>query len=223
MMGTSADVQKLEPGNMVELFELDSTTLGGDVVLFHGYAQEGPIRWQGREFTPWPIEVEGFEITGKGQQPSPTLRVANIDGTIGALAIYLDDLVGAKLTRHRTLSKYLDGMPDADPEERFMPDIWYIEQKTYQDKEIIEWEMKSALDLSGVFLPRRVIISNLCPWKYRGADCGYTGPAVADVDNNPTDDPSKDNCSKSVTGCKLRNGNGTLPFGGFPSASLTRG
>lgn len=222
-MSIASDVQTLQPGALVELYELDATDLGGDVLRFHGYPSTGPITWQGKEYTPWPIQAEGFEITGEGQQPTPTLSVSNIDGSIGALALYLNDIVGAKLTRHRTLAKYLDGMPEADPEERFMPDVWYIEQKTSHDKEVITWEMRSALDLSDVFLPRRVIISNLCSWQYRDANCGYTGPAVADIDDNPTDDPSRDNCSKSVSGCKLRYGNGPLRFGGFPSASLTRG
>lgn len=222
-MSITADVQTLEPGALIQLFEIDTVDLGGDLLRFHGYPSTGPITWQGVDYTPWPIQAEGFEITGEGQQPSPTLDVANVDGSIGAMAIYLDDLVGAKLTRHRTLAKYLDGMPEADPEQRFASDIWYIEQKTSHDKESITWEMRSALDLSDVFLPRRVIVANLCGWRYRGADCGYTGPSVADIDDNPTSDPGRDQCSKSVSGCKLRFGNGPLPFGGFPSATLTRG
>jgi hypothetical protein len=38
--------------------------------------------------------------------------------------------------------------------------------------------------LVGVVLPRRQIIANVCQWKYRGAECGYTGPPVADANDN---------------------------------------
>lgn len=222
-MSITADSQLLEPGNMVQLFELDCTALGGDTLLFHGQTNDGKITWQGKEYFPWAIAAEGFDLTGEGQQPQPTLDVGNIDGTIGALALYLDDLVGAKLTRHRTLAKYLDGMPDADPEQRFMSDAYFIERKSKHDKESLQFEMRSALDLSDVFLPRRLIVKNLCTFNYRSAECGYTGGPVADVADVATNEPSKDSCSRSVSGCKLRYVNQDLRFGGFPGAGLTRG
>jgi hypothetical protein len=36
----------------------------------------------------------------------------------------------------------------------------------------------------GVMLPRRQVIANVCQWVYRGGECGYTGPPVADADDN---------------------------------------
>lgn len=48
-------------------------------------------------------------------------------------------------------------------------------------------------------------------------------PAVTNV-NNPTDDPSKDECSGLLsTGCEPRWGKGNpLPFGGFPGSALLK-
>jgi len=40
-----SDVQKLEPGAMVDLFELDGTIVGGSLIRFHGYTQVGTITW----------------------------------------------------------------------------------------------------------------------------------------------------------------------------------
>lgn len=54
----TADIQKLEPGELVALYELDASEIGGDVLRFHGYAQ-GPIWWQGNEYSPWAIEATG--------------------------------------------------------------------------------------------------------------------------------------------------------------------
>ncbi|MDB0543362.1 phage minor tail protein L, partial [Ralstonia solanacearum] len=42
-MKITADIQRLEPGALVELFELDATAVGGDMRRFHGYAQVGSI------------------------------------------------------------------------------------------------------------------------------------------------------------------------------------
>lgn len=226
-MGIDADIQTLEPGSLVVLFELDASDIGGEVIHFHGYDHTGPIVWQGVSYEPWPIEAEGFEITGEAQQPAPTLRVGNLNGSIGALTAYQDDLLGAKITRRRTMAKYLDavnfpdGNPEADPDQRFPDDIFLIEAKTHHDKMVIEFELRSALDLSHVFLPRRLILPNLCSWTYRSSECGYVGGPVADEKDVPTSDPARDRCSKSLTGCKLRWGEyGVLPFGGYPGASL---
>jgi phage-related protein len=87
-------------------------------------------------------------------------------------------LVGAKVTRRRTLQKYLDGSPQADPLQEFPVDIFYIERKTQETALAITWQLSSILDLEGVRLPRRVITQNLCLWKYRGSECGYTGAPV---------------------------------------------
>ena len=44
-----ADIQRLEVGLYVELFEMDLTPHGGNVYFFHGYTQIGPIYWKGVE------------------------------------------------------------------------------------------------------------------------------------------------------------------------------
>jgi lambda family phage minor tail protein L len=226
----TADIQGLEPGARVELFELDATAIvGGSVLRFHGYQQAATIWWQGHEYTPWPIQAEGFAKSAEGQQPIPKLSVGNVDGSISALCITLDDLVGAKLIRHVTLGQYLDaanftgGNPGADPTQEFPPDIWFIEQKTGETNEVVEFELLSALDFQGQMLPRRQIISNLCSFAYKGPDglCGYTGSAMFDANDVAVTDPTLDVCGKRISGCKARFGTtSVLNFGGFPAAGL---
>ncbi|ESH90797.1 tail protein [Cupriavidus sp. HPC(L)] len=227
------DIQTLESGERVELFELDATGIGGDLLRFHGHTQVGPIWWQGNEYSPWPIQGDGFARTGEGQQPTPTLSVGNVTGAITAMCLYLQDMVGAKLTRHVTLGKYLDaanfpgGNPTADPTEELPPEVWYLEQKTEEDNVAVTWELASALDFDGVQLPRRQIVANVCSWLsiggYRGPYCGYTGTAYFDKDDNPVADPALDRCGGRLTSCKCRFGeNNPLPFGSFPAADLIR-
>ncbi|CAJ0740806.1 phage minor tail protein L [Ralstonia mannitolilytica] len=232
-MRITADIQRLEPGACVVLFELDATEIAGDVLRFHGYTQVGPIWWQGNEYSPWPIEAKGFARTGQGQQPAPRLTVGNVDGAISAICIATQDMVGAKVRRRRTLGRFLDarnfpdGNPEADPTEEMPVEEWYIEQKTNETNEIVEFELSSALDFNGVQLPRRQIVANVCPWLmiggYRGPNCGYTGAAMFDRDDNPVDDPALDKCGGRLSSCKRRFGaNNPLPIGAYPAADLVR-
>lgn len=222
----TADIQTLEPGELVILFEVDATNIGGELYRFHQYGV-GDITFQGKEYSPWPIKAEGFDMTGDGKQSRPTLTLSNLEGTIGALCIFLEDMVGAKVTRRRTLAKYLDGQPTADPEEEFEPDIFYVERKISEDNEVVQFELASALDFEGQEVPRRQILANSCSWLtiggYRGPYCGYNGPPVADEFDNPTTDPLKDKCGGLVRSCKLRFGeNNELNYGSFPAAGLIR-
>lgn len=227
----TADAQQLEPGGRVTVYELDCSSFGADRLFFHAHLQTGVIWWQGQEYGPWPIAATGFERTSD-QPPNPRLRVGNLDGRIGALCLLFDDLVGARIIRRQTLVKYLDaanfpeGNPMADPDEHFPDEVWFIERKPAEDFEAVEFELTTAIDLNGEQLPGRQT-TNLCGavirGGYRGPYCGYNGPAVADFNDQPTSDPSRDQCSGLVRGCKLRFGeNAELPYGGFPAAGLLR-
>lgn len=227
-MSIYSDVQTLDPGALLVFYELDSGSLGGGMVRFHGMQGVGNMTWQGQLYSAWPIDAEGFDRTTQ-QQPVPRLRVGNIDGSISLLCITYDDLVGAKLTRHRTFQKYLDavnfpdGNPTADPTQEFPLDIWFIERKAAETREVVEFELASALDLNGVKLPRRQIIANHCPFEYRGPYCNYTGPAVADASDAPVSDMALDRCGKRLSSCKLRQWpDNILNYGGFPAAGLVR-
>jgi lambda family phage minor tail protein L len=232
-MTARADVQTLAPGGIVELYELDTTLIGGaDVLRFtpHGPNELGTdIVWAGNTFTRYPIEATGFERTGQGKLPRPTIRAANVSGVLGALALSLADLVGAKLTRTRTFVKYLDaanfaaGNPQADPNQYLDREIWFVDRKANENAIFIEWELSAAFDVAGVMLPRRQCVQNVCTWRYRSAECGYTGGPVADINDQPTSDASKDQCGKRLASCKLRFGAyAVLPFGGFPGTGLIR-
>lgn len=238
------DIQKLEPGEVVNLFELDLTSIGGPTQRFHGYSVSGIIYWQGNSFYPWPIEANGFGRTSDAKQPQPTLSVGNIGmdeagepipGMITSLCLQYDDLVGGKLLRYQTLSKYLDaenfpdGNPEADPNEFLPTEIWIVEQKTNETADIVEFSLSSPLDFSGKMLPKLQIIANICPWLweggYRGPYCNYVGTAMFDIDGNPTIDATLDKCGGRVSDCKKRfaaeqgvsEDAAVLNFGGFPS------
>lgn len=221
-MTLATDVQSLEPGAVVSLFIVDASQIGAELYRFQPYTGAGVIAFQGEDYDPWPLQASGFELTGSSQ-PAPRLKMGNVGGFLTALCLQFDDLIGAVVTRKRTLAKYLDSSPEADPEEEFPPEIWYVEQKIAENNEFVEFELTSALDFDGVQLPRRQIIANFCPWRYRSTECGYLGGPVADQFDIITTDARRDQCGKRLQSCKLRFGeNGELSFGGFPASGLVR-
>lgn len=214
----------------MELFILNmSNTPSGGLLYFHagtnGLSQ--PVVWQGQTYDPYPIQASGFDITTQGTLPRPKLQVANVGGMFSAEVNANNDLVGCTLTRKRTHVRFLDavnfpnGNPEASPTQEYPDDIWFIDQKVSENRYMIEFALASVFDLMGVQLPYREIIKNSCPWRYRGPECGYSGPMM-DMNDAITTDPSADVCPKLLKSCKARcgaYGNGTLPFGGFPGAT----
>lgn len=250
---TREELAKLTPSSVIELFELRTVTeLHGEcrIYRFHAgvnaKAVSGPVVWKTKPYTPWPIEAEGFEYDGKGSLPRPRVRIANLptgsslqQGSISAVLLEINafnpgsDLTGAKVTRLRTLARFLDavnfesdtnpfGTPDTTCE--LPQEIYFIDRKAVETREIVEFELASVFDLAGVRAPKRQCVKNSCQWKYRSAECGYTGTNYFNELNQSVGTLAEDVCGKRLDGCKLRFGElGDLPFGGFPGIGQTFG
>lgn len=228
-MTFESDIQKLEPGNLIRLYEVDATRLGGNLMRFHGHAQEGDIIWQGQLYEALQIEAKGFDIRGDGRPATPTLQLANeiggVRGAVSALCLQLKDLAGAKVAVIETFRHFLDAanFPDGNPTAANEAKVnrWYIEQKTEETRDQVTFALSSPLDLNGVMLPSQQI-TKLCRWAcrggYRGEACAYTGAAMFNKMDEPTDNPAEDRCGGRWKSCKAR-GN-TRRFGGSMGASL---
>ncbi len=231
-LAITTEIQKLAPSAVIELFVLDLRLFNEGVVRFHAGTNElrRQVVWQGNVYEPYPILVEGFEFTGNGQSPRPKLRVANVRGTITALILSYQDLIGARIMRKRTLAKYLDAVnfssgtnPTADATAEFADDVFFVDRKSKETREVVEFELAASFDLEGVSLPRRQIVQNVCPWSYRGAECGYTGTAYFNANDETVTSSVLDVCGKRLSSCQKRFGtHAELPFGGFPAAGLIR-
>ena len=212
----TAEIQTLDPGATLELFVLDSTSLGGGVQYFHaGTNQLGTsVVWQGNTFQPWPVKVDGLAWDGQGPLPRPTIAVANVDGSIGALVRAYQDLVGATVTVKRCLVKHLDAVnfpggvnPTADPTAHFYDEVFEVEQKTAETAESVTFQLASAMDAEGMRLPRRMLQATICGWS--NADTAICPYVVS--------------CDRLLTTCKTNFGaTNPLPFGGFPAANRVK-
>lgn len=228
-------VQEFSPGNLVELYVVDLTVLGGGITRWANSAHASTaITFDGDIYTPIAIEAEGFEWNGRGAIPTPTIRLFPSDGIKAAMLAY-GDLIGGKITRIKTFSRFLDGEPDANPDERFPDEIYFFEQKTQFNKNVVEWSLSSVLDQEGVIIPKVLFLKDICQLKYRryngvGFDyvasidggCPYNGASYYDVDGNVVT-MSLDKCGKRLTECKRRFGDyAVLPFMAFPGITAYR-
>lgn len=224
-------LQQLEPGALIELIEVDGSEFGADILRFHAV----PIRpekddfdqWytptithEGKEYHPFPYEVKGLAMQ-TNKAPRPTLAVANVQNTITALCLRYDNMLGAKVTITTTTVDLIN-TPD-----QYKRSIWYIETKSQENNKQVTFTLSSPADVGGLQTPSRML-TTYCTWalrgKYRGADCGYTGSARFDLDDNPTDDPAKDQCAGLLGSCRKRFDSVQQPlrFGGFPSVGLIK-
>lgn len=111
------DDQKLEPGAIIQLIELDGEARGMGILRYHAHQQSTPIIWKGETYLPRPYETGGFGRSVEGNNSTPMLKISNIDGTITALCRRFQGMSGVKLTVRQTYVKYLDpaNFPDGNP------------------------------------------------------------------------------------------------------------
>lgn len=193
-------LQALQPSAMVSMFIIDATGIGGSFLRFYPGTNgaSAPLVWQGNTYQPYPIDVKGMEITGQQAPPRPSLFVSNIGGVFSELCRNFNDLIGAKVTRKRTWAQYLDGMPGADSTIALPDDAFYIDRKVSENKLTCEFELTTNMAVDDLTLPRRRVWANLCAWKYRGGECGFTGAAVAGVDDEAFVGPIVDKGAWSI-------------------------
>ena len=169
------DLQKINPSAIIELFTLttDATLHGSaQTYRFHNGTSlnaNGDIIWAGNQYLKMPIEAEGFAFQ-KGQLPRPTLTISNALGTITAILLNVNtvmagnDLTGATVTRIRTLARYIDAvnfpgstnpLGTPDPTAEFPQEIYKIDRKATETREVVQFELASVLDLAGIRAPMR--------------------------------------------------------------------
>ncbi|WP_025740852.1 phage minor tail protein L [Salinivibrio socompensis] len=216
---------KLEQSALIELFDVDLIQIGGDYYRFHAGTNElrGDVIWKCEQYRAYPVQATGFEFNGRGTSNRPKLSFANVSGLMTGLNATLDDMVGGIVTRrliyahHLDEANFLDGNPQADPTQEVIS-RYVIERSVSLDRQFATYELSLPSEPDGAQIPARIITTDICAWQYRKDGCGYVGGPVADESDNPVDTMEKDRCGKRLSSCKLRFKNGSLPFGGFPTA-----
>lgn len=175
------DLQLTNPSAIIELYQLQLVTaLHGANTLYKFHAGSslnlnGEVVWKGDSYTRLPIEVSGFAFR-KGQLPRPKLTISNKNGFISAILLDVNqvttgnDLTGATLTRITTQAKFLDAAnfannqnSDADPNAEYPQEVYEIDRKAGENREVVEFELAAPTDLAGRRIPKRQATRSLFP------------------------------------------------------------
>lgn len=239
-MSISEHVQRSDLGARVVLFHID-LSMFGETDLYITPGDEGApthaVTFNGQVYSPYPIETEGFIVSGTGPLPRPTITIANTSGILTALVRNNSNLAGAILERVVTFAKFLDNGSDPDPTAILTRDLYIIRRKVADNprRGVLKFELASIMDLVDTYLPGRVVVRDFCDHSYRVYDpdtddfdyskatCPYNGTVYLNEQDLPCE-KSEDRCSKRLTGgCKGRFGaNAELPYRGFPGVSRFR-
>ena len=176
-----SSLQDINPSAIIELFtlQLDNALHGATTVYrFHAGSNlnaNGKIVWATNEYLRFPIQASGFAFQ-KGQLPRPKITISNATGLISAILLSVNetttgnDLTGATVTRIRTLAKFIDAVnfadntnATADPTAEFPQEIYAIDRKVTETREIVEFELSAPTDLAGVRIPKRQATRSIFP------------------------------------------------------------
>ena len=176
-----SDLQSINPSAVIELFTLQlSASLHGATTIYRFHSgsnlnANGQIVWNGNAYLRFPIEATGFAFQ-KGQLPRPKITISNATGLISAILLSVNetttgnDLTGATVTRIRTLAKFLDAAnfadgtnATADPNAEFPQEIYVVDRKSTETREVVEFELAAPTDLAGVRIPGRQATRSIFP------------------------------------------------------------
>ena len=178
-----SEVQKINPSAIIELFTLQlDNGLHGATTIYRFHAGSSlnanvQIVWAGNSYLRFPIEATGFAYQ-RGQIPRPKLVISNALGTISAILQSVNsvtignDLTGATVTRIRTMARFLDAvnfpnnsnpLGTPDPTAEFKRQIYTIDRKATETREVVEFELAGAIDMAGVRAPKRQCTRALFP------------------------------------------------------------
>ena len=188
-----SEVQKINPSAIIELFVLElSTSLHGtntgipisnnenNIYRFHSGSNldaNGEIIWATKKYARFPVEATGFAYQ-RGQIPRPKLVISNALGTISGILLAVNqittgnDLTGATFTRIRTMARFLDAanfsggsnpLGTPDPTAEFKRQVYTVDRKATETREVVEFELAGAIDMAGVRAPKRQCTRALFP------------------------------------------------------------
>ena len=178
-----SEVQKINPSAIIELFvlQLDTALHGANTIYrFHSGSNlnaNGEIVFAGNSYLRFPIEATGFAYQ-RGQLPRPKVTISNATGLISSILVSVNqvtagnDLTGATFTRIRTMARFLDAvnfpgntnpLGTPDPTAEFKRQIFIVDRKSTENREIVEFELAASTDMAGVRAPKRQCTRALFP------------------------------------------------------------
>ena len=177
---------KLENYVILDLFELELDASEG-YLRFHGsknFSQD--LIFQNQKYTFIPSELSNLESSSDGRQAKPTLKISNINNYISYVLKDRNNLIGKNFIRKKVLAKDLDASNFTDGKNPFgvsnfetfiSYDIFVINFKKSENKELVELELATKIDVQNISIPARKVTNDTCSWGYRCYGCNYGNTA----------------------------------------------
>ena len=184
----------IEPG-----FTVTGTGITSDVY--------GQVVYNRNTYYGFPIFMDGVEVNNDGAMNRPTLSLANVESLLRTSSTFqnafnadfasgqsatglsnfkIDNLVGKRLTRRRTLEKYLNVSAGHTTDTDATRDIIELPRSAYvidriasKDSIVVTLELASPFDLAGMRIPSRAVIGKYCSWIYKGKRDVTTTPNLS--------------------------------------------
>jgi len=178
------ELQKPDPSSIIHLFELEliegthyATGNPDNITTTYCWhsgmtaAGAGSIVFNSKTYNPMPIEAEGFDQKS-GSNDSiarPVLRVSNLLSTVSTILIEVNkitagnDLLNARVTRIETLAMFLDGETTANTNATSRNQVFVIDRKSTENREIVEFELSAIIDQPNVKIPKRQVLPRQFP------------------------------------------------------------
>lgn len=142
-------------GELVHLFKIDLNPIGVDEILYLTPSASAVITFNGDDYTPFPIAIEGLDRSLEAAPGRVKLTVSNVTQMLAASVIAYGDLVGAKVDYTRTMKNFLDGEDDGGTNQSNPVQRYIIIQKSRFSQQSIEFTLATQLDRPGLMLPKR--------------------------------------------------------------------
>lgn len=176
------------------LFLLQVTIPSDPAVTVYLVRNTEDITFQGQLYQKFPFEIDiPMKETSKGELPSITLRVSNVDRMMqGYLELY-DGLIGQSV-------KLLIVKADRLAEDYSELTLDFLVNACYSDVEWVTFTLGAPNPLVKRF-PLYKYFSSVCCWKsqFKGIECKYAGVATT--------------CRGTLDDCRSKNN--SVNFGGF--------
>tara|TARA_E500000178_G_C17022259_1_gene756197 strand:- start:640 stop:1608 length:969 start_codon:yes stop_codon:yes gene_type:complete len=213
----ASEILSLEPSQVIEFYLIyynwpdDPSSILAITPSANGIGQK--VIWQSQEYFSLPIEASNFKSSSDGELARPKIKIANTNSIISKYLKVADNLIGAKVVRKRTFVKFLDdenflgenpyfdintGNSMANPDSHLPEQVFYVNRRVSEDKDFVEFELSSVLELENVFLPNRNTYSRYCTWIYRGHGCRYAGDPLRASNDGLFKDSSGNNVTPTL-------------------------
>jgi phage-related protein len=183
----------------------DGATADTNILYFHAEKDltastvSKDLVFNGKTYVTIPIEMEDIEKKTGGVMNRPKLTIANVESllvfgssfktqmqdgswnatvdkdSITANNFKLDDLIGQRITRRKTLEKYTGSATAYE----FDSETFIFDRISAKTLISCEFELASPADIGGVRVPNRQVIGKYCPWVYQGYQAGLSKSACS--------------------------------------------